>query len=271
MFIKLLKHEFKATRRIVPLVYLVTVFLILSNLLVRQLDIKWLSGLLLGLLVLVGLAEIVLTYVVVFFRYYKNLYNSEGYLMHTLPVAPRQLLASKIAVSFVWLLASYLLMLGVVLTIIALVAGDQGQSLHQVLDQIIQGTTLQPASFWWLAAAFIAYICLSIFYLMAQVFFSITVGNLSRFHKLGLAAPILFYMGTYFAMQIVVMIGLVVVPLGLTVENHALVLVPRSTLVTLLNPDEFVFGLGSVLFIVLATVGLFVATARMLKKNTSLK
>ena len=35
-------------------------------------------------------------------RFYKNLYTDEGYLMHTLPVTPRQLLVSKLTVGSLW-------------------------------------------------------------------------------------------------------------------------------------------------------------------------
>lgn len=37
-------------------------------------------------------------------RFYKNLYTDEGYLMHTLPVTPRQLIWSKGLVFFLWTL-----------------------------------------------------------------------------------------------------------------------------------------------------------------------
>lgn len=271
MFTKLLKQEFKATGRIVPFIYLVTVFLILINLLTRQLDIKWLSGLLMVLLVIFGMAQILMTYVIVVSRYYKNLYNSEGYLMHTLPVESWKLLFSKALIAFIWLMISYLVMAGVVLTMMLIVAGDQKLSLSQVINQVIVGTGLQPETFWRVAMAFAGYLCLSILYLLAQIYFSITVGNLSRFHKLGIGAPILAYMALYFVLELGTFVSMITIPLGVTFEGTSLKFVPQSMLVTLINPDQFVFGLGSIPFSILATCGMFIATARLMRRHTSLK
>ena len=271
MFSKLMKQEFKAMRRIVPFVYLVTVIMILTSLLTRQLDIAWLSTFLLVMLVLFGLAEILVTYVLVFYRYYKNLYNSEGYLMHTLPVRPSQLLTSKIVSSFIWLLISYTIMVGVVLTIALLVSGDQGLGIGQILDQVLISTGLTKSAVIGLIIAMVLYLCLSILLLMAQVFFAISLGNHARFHSLGLAAPILFYIGIYFVTEIGILAGMILVPLGITVENQTLRLVGQSMLTTLLNPDKFVFGLGSILFIILAVIGLFLGTSRLLNRHTSLR
>lgn len=42
-------------------------------------------------------------------RFYKNLYSDEGYLMHTLPVTPRQLIASKTLIGTLWVFVLSLL------------------------------------------------------------------------------------------------------------------------------------------------------------------
>ncbi|HJA30736.1 MAG TPA: hypothetical protein H9956_03690 [Candidatus Eisenbergiella pullicola] len=50
-------------------------------------------------------------------RFYKNLYTDEGYLMHTLPVNPWMLLASKALVASAWLWIVNLLMLLLILPV----------------------------------------------------------------------------------------------------------------------------------------------------------
>lgn len=274
MLAQLLKHEFRATRRLVPFIYLATLIIILGNLLLRQLDIPWLNTTMLILMIVAGIGEAILTYVVVIYRYYKNLYNSEGYLMHTLPVPPRQLLTSKVIVSFIWLLISYLLMVGVVLTVALIMVGDQvgaNLSIGQLIDQIIASTGLQITSFYAIFAAFIAYILLSIVYLLSQIFLAISVGNLSRFHRMGIGAPIFTYLAIYFFTQIMTLVFMIAVPLGLTVNGGVLQLVPESMLATITNPNRPVIGLGSIVFIILATIGFFVLTAHIMKRRTSLK
>ena len=273
MFGKLVKHEFRATRRIVPFIYLATAAVILINLLIREFAAEWLSGMMLVLLFLLGLAEVLMTYVIVFFRFYKNLYNSEGYLMNTLPVPPRQLLTSKILVSFVWLLLSYLLMAGVVLTALLIITGDSqsGLKIGQIIDQAIAATGLQRASFFAAVWLFFGYLVLSTLYLMAQVFFAIALGNLSRFHSLGIGGPILFYLGIYFACQLLGLAFMMLVPIGLKVENGVLKVVAESMAATLTNPDNPVIGLGIIIVIVAATIVMFVGTGRLLARHLSLK
>jgi hypothetical protein len=273
MFAQLLKHEFKATRRIIPWIYLVTVFMIATGLLANRLNIQWLTSLLVVLIAISGLACVLMTYVLIIYRYYKHLYNSEGYLTHTLPVRSGQILGSKVLAAFIWLLLSYLLLLGVMLTLFLVVSGQNGRSisLGDVWRMAPGAIGLTGASFNGLIMAAAAYICLSIFYLLAQIYFAISLGSTSRFHSLGVAAPVLIWLGIYLVSQLGLFLFMILVPLGLTVENQTLQFVPRSMLVTLLHPDVFVFGLGSILFIILATVGLFFGTNRLIRRSTSLR
>ena len=48
----------------------------------------------------------ILAFVLMIYRFYKNLMTDEGYLMFTLPVTTGQLIWSKMIVSAVWLLAT---------------------------------------------------------------------------------------------------------------------------------------------------------------------
>jgi hypothetical protein len=273
MFTQLLKHEFKATRRIIPWIYLVTAFMIATGLLSSRLGIEWLTSLLLVLIAVSGLAGVLMTYVLIVYRYYKNLYQSEGYLTHTLPVKSGQILGSKILVAFVWLLVSYLMMLGAILVIFLMVTGQNSQpiSIGDVLRMAPGALGLTQASVNWLIGAAIVYICLSILYLLAQIYFAISLGNTSRFHSLGVAAPVLIWLGLYLVSQLGVFTFMILVPLGLTVDNQTLQFIPRSMLATLINPEDFVFGLGSILFIILATAGLLFGTNRLIQRTTSLR
>lgn len=273
MFAQLVKHEFRATRRIVPFIYLATAAMILINLLILEIAADWLSGVLMVLLFVLGLVGVLMTYVIVFFRYYKNLYNSEGYLMNTLPVQPRQLLTSKILVSFVWLVCSYLLMAGVVLTVMLTIAKTAADSLSlvQVIDQVIAGSGLQRSSFFIAAGLFLAYLVLSTLYLMSQVFFAISLGNVSRFQSLGIGAPILIFLGIYFVCQLLGLGLMLFVPVSLSAEDGVLRIVGEGMIATLKNPDRPVVGLGILILIIGATIGFFTGCARLLKKYVSLR
>lgn len=111
---KLLKHEFRATARIMwPIFAALGGLAILGNLSGHLLDGSTRSMLLriMGVLVLVafGLAiavVAVMSVVVMVSRFHHNLLTDEGYLMFTLPVNVHALVWAKIIVSVVWFLAA---------------------------------------------------------------------------------------------------------------------------------------------------------------------
>lgn len=277
---QLIKHEFRATRRAVPFVYLITLAMAGINYLTVRLGIQWLFTLTMVFLVLLAVSEVIVTYVLVISRFYKNLYSNEGYLMHTLPVRPKDLLISKVVVSMTWMVASYLVLLGVFLVVIVAAAAQNHQTLSGLYDTFIQGSGISQIISVPLAVLLIAlYALLSICYLLAQVFFSIALGSSARFHRLGIAGPIVTFLVVNFALQLLALAFMVLVPLGVQFvqgtsgQLTGLHLVGEGMLRMLLQPPKTggVIGLGSVAGMVLGSIGLFFATDRILSKQTSLR
>lgn len=113
MLRKLMKHEFRATGRIMlPLFLLVLVTAVGANLSVRKLTDE--GNMLLetlGVLLVVAFAVAIVGVCIVAFalmiqRFYKNLLQDEGYVMMTLPVSVHQHVWSKLLVSVVWYAAT---------------------------------------------------------------------------------------------------------------------------------------------------------------------
>ena len=115
MLSKLIKHEFRATSRIMWPVFLgmlaLTLLMRLSQLILDDSNMHWLLQLL-GVLLVIGFvlglfalafAPLVLTAV----RWRDHVLKDEGYLTLTLPVSVHQLLASKLIVSAVWYAAAF--------------------------------------------------------------------------------------------------------------------------------------------------------------------
>ena len=110
---KLIKHEFRATGRILLPVYLV---MLLTAALVRGFQVlteqtagEFMRALAVLSVLLFSAAVFggsILAFVLMIYRFYKNLMTDEGYLMFTLPVTTGQLIWSKMIVSAVWLLAT---------------------------------------------------------------------------------------------------------------------------------------------------------------------
>lgn len=113
MLRKLLKHEFRATARVMGPVYLVLLVTALgANLSTRGImdssfTILRILGRLLALAFVVAiLAVCVVSFLLMLQRFYKNLLGDEGYLMFTLPVSVHQQIWSKLIVSSVWFIAT---------------------------------------------------------------------------------------------------------------------------------------------------------------------
>ena len=109
MLRKLLKHEFRATGRVMlPLYLILLATAVGANFSTRGLletdfqILDILGGLLVVAFVVAIIAVCVMSMVVMVQRFYKNLLQDEGYVMMTLPVSTHQHIWSKLIVSAVW-------------------------------------------------------------------------------------------------------------------------------------------------------------------------
>lgn len=113
MLRKLMKHEFRATARIMgPLFLIVLVLALAANLALRFLldsDIflpNLLGGLLMAAFVIGMAALAIMSIVLMVNRFRTNLMGDEGYVTFTLPVSSHQIVWSKIIVSTVWFIVT---------------------------------------------------------------------------------------------------------------------------------------------------------------------
>ena len=138
---KLIRHEFRATARIMlPVMGALVALALLANLSMRGLadnitEIPVLRMLLTLIVIFYGIAVVataVMAVVIMVSRFYRNLLKDEGYLMFTLPVSVHELIWAKLIVSLVWFVATGLLIcLVMALTALNLSATN--------LEMIIQG------------------------------------------------------------------------------------------------------------------------------------
>ena len=115
MLRKLLKHEFRATGRIMlPMYLILLVTAVGSNLAGRgMLDSRFDILNILGVLIVIAFGTAItgaclLAFVLMIQRFYKNLLQDEGYVMLTLPVSIHQHIWSKLIVSSVWFIVTAL-------------------------------------------------------------------------------------------------------------------------------------------------------------------
>ena len=115
---KLMKHEFRATARVMlPVMGAMVALALLANLSIRGLagnlsDVPLLRILFVLIIIFFSVAVVataVMSLVIMVSRFYRNLLKDEGYLMFTLPVSIHELIWSKLIVSLVWFLGTGLL------------------------------------------------------------------------------------------------------------------------------------------------------------------
>ena len=138
---KLMKHEFRATARIMlPVMGAMVALALLANLSIRGLagnlsDIPMLRILFVLIIIFFGVAVVataVMSLVIMVSRFYRNLLKDEGYLMFTLPVSVHELIWSKLIVSLVWFLGTGLL----IFLVMALMALNLSHTnLRMILEQ----------------------------------------------------------------------------------------------------------------------------------------
>lgn len=152
MLIKLMKHEFRATARVMLPLYLVTILLALmtraSTLWTKMVTFEGLTGqsflALLSGIIAVGfslalIATFVVAVVLTIQRFRSNLMADEGYVMFTLPVSTHSLVWSKLIVSTVWFLGAVIIDIVAVMTLVADLA--MFQELGRVFAEISQQLT----------------------------------------------------------------------------------------------------------------------------------
>lgn len=135
MLSKLLKYEFKSTSRLLLVLYaaILVLGLILGfagkNLIFDYMlnympyenipNGQYITLMILGIVYMALIMILmIITFVIVLERFYKNLLGGEGYLMHTLPVPTWMLILSKLICAFVWeIMAIVVCILSVILMI----------------------------------------------------------------------------------------------------------------------------------------------------------
>ena len=113
MLRKLLKHEFRATGRIMGPLYLVLLVTALcANFSTRVMDnadnrlLNVLGTLVVMAFVVAIIGVCFMSFALMLQRFYRNLLRDEGYIMFTLPASVHQQIWSKLIVSAVWFIAA---------------------------------------------------------------------------------------------------------------------------------------------------------------------
>ncbi|MDF2510984.1 MAG: hypothetical protein K0S04_850 [Herbinix sp.] len=220
---KLLKHEFKATSRLLLPLFLILAVLTIMDRIVLGLNVfegifATISGFITFAYVISIIAVVVVTTVFVIYRFYKNLMTDEGYLMFTLPVKPSELINSKLLVATLWTIVSTI---AILLSLIIVFSGTSYfPEIKDGFALVFEQISLQLGSY---ANLFyielFVLIIVSIINNILMVYVSIAIGQLINGHK------ILGSIGAYIVISVIIQIvsvvalGVFSLILGRTIEN----------------------------------------------------
>ena len=225
MLRKLIKHEFRATGRIMGPLYLVLLVTALgANFSIRVMDRadNRLLNILSGLVVMAFVAAIVgvcfMSFALMLQRLYRNLLRDEGYIMFTLPASVHQQVWSKLIVSSVWFIAT-----GAAVLLSFLVAAYEAgfvSAFFRGLARVLQEMTAYYALNGTAVALELAALCfVSCVAFALQFYAAMAVGHSFSNHKMLLSVA--FYFGFQFASQIIGTVLLVALADSPLVEHLA--------------------------------------------------
>lgn len=205
MLSKLLKYEFRATGRIMLPVYALLLVTaggtsVTGSLMGRYPESTVLSifrTLFMTLFAFTTFGVLLLTLVLMVYRFYKNLMTDEGYLMFTLPVSRSQLIWSKLIVSMAWGILSAVLA-ALMWTMVLSVAGGENlfagifRGLRSLMESLSGNATgcIVGLVVLLLAAGLASYL---------RFYAAISLGHSFSNHKLLLS--VVFYIGFGIAVQ----------------------------------------------------------------------
>lgn len=247
MLRKLMKHEIKGSGRLLLPVFLALFIMTLINKIFLSINSQatgfiMTTGISMALYITIMVALVVMTFIVIIMRFYKNLMTDEGYLMFTLPVATWQQILSKLIIAIMWSLVCGLV---IFLSIFILSLGENtgeffgelGKFMSEISKQGYMGTAVL------FTIEFVVMMITGIAAQILQVYGSISVGQLSEKHKV--VVSVVAYVVINIILQIILTIFMVVV--GFNANDMLRTLIENTDPVVIINWSMNLMTLGNLI------------------------
>lgn len=208
----LIKHEFKATSRILVPLYIVLICISIINRFLFQSGINegifaFFTGFLMITQILLIVAILITTVLFMVIRFYKNLLSDEGYLMFTLPVNTHQLIISKLLVTIIWIFVSIIAILSSLYIVFA-TSGSIGLIIREIQRAFAELKASFGGNSVLLIIDLILMLLLSAVTNMLMIYSSIAIGQLFSKHRI--VASFVSYVVIYNIMQLIMVLVLVI-------------------------------------------------------------
>lgn len=269
---KLLKHELKQSARSVSLIYASAAAVIAFIFIGMLTKITWIGVVGSIVLYLTAVIGVVMTLVSVIRNFYETLYSNQGYLSFTLPVKCASLLSSKVLVSVLWIILSFLLA-AVCFLVIGMNAKATAEGSMSGIWDILEMSGLKEmlptgATLVKLAIIFVVTVLLLVLTFVGFVYFAVTMANTRLLQKHPKLFGFLIFFLTYGVTNAIGTKLTYSLPLSLeiTTTDVNLVFVAMDKAEGMLS-----YGLGGTIFMALVAVGLLFLTGWIMEHKVNIK
>ena len=280
MLRKLMKHEFRATLRLMIPLYLVTLVLAVGAWIMTELTSRiagdgpaWdMITFIMGMTCIGAILALVvvpcMTVVLMILRFRSNLMADEGYVMFTLPVSNHQLVWSKLLVSLVWLVGAFVV--DVLAMCIMSMGVDIWAGLFDLFRAITEAFAEYPGDAALLTVEILVLVVLAAFVFCLRFYAPLAIGHSFARHKLLLSVVFYFVISIATNMAAGVFLIFGVNPAGLLgniMTSRVYMMISTMTEVQILHAGMWLY-IG-----ILAVYGviLYCITMRMLNHRLNLE
>ncbi|NLL77299.1 MAG: hypothetical protein GX235_08635 [Clostridiales bacterium] len=201
-------------------------------------------------------------------RYYKNVYTDEGYLTHTLPVAPRDIILSKLFVGAIWSFITALVM-GISVFIIlstAISSVELWEIIQEFKSVVIPEFEREMGmSIYVFTLLVLLYMIINTFFSILMIYSSISLGQMFTKHKV--AGAVIWYIAEYvitqFGFSMIINIPLMKL---FSYDSDINVSIPAGTIGSTVNMMLF----STMLITVIIGIILYFITEYMMRKKLNL-
>ncbi|MBR0119679.1 MAG: hypothetical protein IJM01_06090 [Eubacterium sp.] len=273
---KMIKHEFKATGRLIlPLFLLVIVMtpvLALLNKLASHIGRKSLAGGLLSgismvsfVAMMIGACVAVFIYIMV--RFYKTIATSEAYMTFCLPVNSHHVMLSKLIVATVWQVLTVAIAIGSLYIMFIINGIIEPGTVFSHMERMLTSSGIEYGSLFGFLFKIGAMIFISMITSILSWYLAVCLGQI--FQEKRVLMSIVMYMGIYMVMQIIYMCIL----LPFILSHSSEFTMGEAKAINMQMNAEFPSGLllaVGIINIVLAVV-FYVVGTQILKKKTNVR
>lgn len=222
MIAALLKHEWLRTRSLLGSIGAVAVLLVAAGTALTATG--WPGISLVGMLmVMAPLAALVpATQIALAVHYWQSSYSRTGYFTQSLPLSGVTIYLAKLAWALLISLLAVLATAGLLMAAWPVLAGQLGgeRNPFSLVRQMWEaGTAVTSTAV--LIAGIVLFVALILIWPI-QYFFAASVGSETPLNRLGLGGPVVVFLGLYLASQVLIFLGMVALPWGVTMVDGRL-------------------------------------------------